>query len=124
MTNEQRTTVDDYFASILNRFYNMKQANIDELGLKRAVKMVERYQQTGTITPGEFEYIYDRTHELGRLPKYNKTGKKHGLMDACPVEIMVTHVVDWSIPNHPIRTTLNNNHEDFQEWYGMSTNKY
>jgi len=59
MTNQQRTIVDDYFASILNRFYNMKQAKIDELGLARAIEMVERYQATGTITPGEFQYIYD-----------------------------------------------------------------
>lgn len=123
MTNQQKTIVDDYFASILNRFFNMKQAKIDELGLARAIEMVERYQATGTITPGEFQYIYDRTHPQGRLPKYNKTGKKHGLMDTCPVQIMVTHVVDWSIPNHPIRTILNNDHDDFQEWYCESTNK-
>jgi hypothetical protein len=102
----------------------MKQAGIDELGLTIATNMVERYLTQGVITPGELEYVYNRTHELGDLPKYNKTGaKKYGLMKKCPVELLVTHVVDWSIPNHPIRTKLNNDHDRFQYWYYQSNNR-
>ena len=124
MTNQQKTTIDNYFESILQRFWNMKQAKIDEVGLTKATEMVERYLTQGTITPGELDYIYNRTHPLGTLPKYNKTGaKKYGLMKECPIEILVTHVVDWSIPNHPIRTKLNNDHPDFQSWYYQSNNR-
>ena len=123
MTNGQRQIIDDYFASILTRFHNMKTSEVDELGLDRAIVMIEGYIAKNTITPGEFQYIYDRTHPCGRLPKYNKSGKKHGLMKECPVEIMVEWVIDWSIPNHPIRSQLNENHDDFSDWYGRSPNK-
>jgi len=124
MTAQQTQTIDDYFASILSRFWNMNQSGVDDVGLTRATEMVERYLTTGTITPGELDYIYNRTHPLGSLPKYNGTGAKlYGAMKKCPVEILVTHVVDWSIPNHPIRGKLNNDHQDFQSWYYQSTNR-
>lgn len=122
MTNNQHNIVDNYFASILTRFFNMKQHHIDELGLQRAIEMAERYQDTGTITPGEFEYIYNRTHAKGKLPKYNKTGKKYGLMDQCPVDIMVEHVVDWTIPAHQFKHQLSTNHPEFYQWYSNSNN--
>jgi hypothetical protein len=120
MTPQQAQTVDDYFASILQRFWNMKQAGVDEIGLKKAIEMVERYQNTKTITPGEFEYVYNRTHSKGKLPKYNKTGKKWGLMNECPVDILVEHVVDWRIPHKHIKQQLADNHDLFWEWYSDS----
>jgi hypothetical protein len=120
MTAQQAQIVDDYFASILSRFYKMHQSGVDLIGIKKATEMVEGYLNTKTITPGEFEYIYDRTHQLGKLPKYNKTGKKWGLMNSCPVDILVEHVVDWRIPHKHIKQQLANNHPEFWKWYSDS----
>lgn len=122
MTNKEKTTIDDYFASILSRFYNMEQSGVDTVGIKKATEMVEGYIKKGKITPGEFKYIYDRTHPLGELPKYNKTGKKWGLMDTCPVDIMVEHAVDWKIPFQSFKMKLAKNHPEFWDWYSSSNN--
>lgn len=122
MTDQQLQIIDDYFASILQRFSNMKDANIDELGLTKAIKMVEGYLSTKTITPGEFQYIYDRTHPKGEFPKYNTKGKRHGLMNECPVQILTEHIVDWRIPHNQLKHTLQNNHDDFMDWYLNSNN--
>ena len=120
MTPKQAQTVDDYFASILSRFYNMYQSGVDPIGINKATEMVEGYLRNKTITPGEFKYIYDRTHPLGELPKYNKTGKKWGLMNECPVAILVEHVVDWRIPHAILKTKLAKNHPLFWDWYASN----
>jgi hypothetical protein len=122
MTPQQTQIIDDYFASILNRFWNMNQEGVDLIGIKKATEMVEGYLKNKTITPGEFKYIYDRTHPLGKLPKYNKTGRKFGLMDTCPVDILVEHVVDWRIPHNKLKHQLNKDHDQFWQWYSESNN--
>lgn len=122
MTQDQTQIIDDYFASILSRFYNMEQQGIDLVGIKKATKMVEGYLKTRTITPGEFQYIYDRTHPLGKLPKYNKTGRKWGLMNECPVSLLVEWVVDWRVPATQFKHHLAKNHSEFWEWYSNSNN--
>jgi hypothetical protein len=122
MTPQQAQTIDDYFASILSRFWNMNQSGVDTIGIKKATEMVEGYLKTKTITPGEFKYIYDRTHPLGELPKYNKTGKKWGLMDECPVDILVEYVVNWQIPHQSFKMKLAKNHPQFPDWYASSNN--
>jgi hypothetical protein len=122
MTNTQRQVIDDYFHSILVRFYNMELANIDLIGIKKATKMVEGYMKTNTITPGEFQYIYNRTHPLGSLPKYNKSGKKWGLMQECPVSLLVEFVVDWRLPATDFKHHLAKQHPQFWEWYSNSNN--
>jgi len=122
MTNDQRHTIEVYFESILTRFYNMEQQEVDLIGIKKATKMVEGYIKTNTITPGEFQYIYDRTHPLGKLPRYNKTGKKFGLMLECPVALLVEFVVDWRIPATDFKHHLAKQHDNFWEWYSQSNN--
>lgn len=121
MTQHEKTIIDDYLASILQRFWNMKEANVDVIGITKAVKMVEGYQKTGTISPREFRYIFDRTHPLGELPKYNKTGKKWGLMNECPVDILIEEVVDWSIPATDTKSRLARRIPNFWDLYNNST---
>jgi hypothetical protein len=100
----------------------MELAEVDFVGIKKATAMCEGYLKNKTITPGEFQYIYDRTHPKGKLPKYNKTGKKFGLMDECPVDILVEHVVDWRIPATDFKHHLAKQHPQFWEWYSNSNN--
>lgn len=70
----------------------------DEIGIQRFTKMLENLNKTGTITPGEFEYLFDRTHPRGRLPNYNRhcgLDRKLGSLPECPVDIFVK-ITDWS----------------------------
>lgn len=81
----------------------------DSIGIQRFTKMLENIRDTGTITPGEFEYIFDRTHPQGRYPRYNRHCGLHRRladMPVCPVATMIK-IVDWDkAPNNKFRRRL------------------
>jgi hypothetical protein len=99
MTPKEHQQVEDYLISVVTRFNRMYSEGRDIQGLGKALQMAQRWLKTQTITPGEFQYIYDRTHPLGKLPTYNYKGRQYGLMMECPATILISHVVDWSIPH-------------------------
>jgi hypothetical protein len=122
----QLNTIEEYFCSVLQRYATMERNGVDTVGLTKAIQMAERYTSTGTITPGEFQYLYDRTHPKGKLKDYNQRGKKYGLMMECPVELLVKYAVDWHIPATPLKATLRLQHKNFDDWYhnAIHTHRY
>lgn len=103
MTKTEQNQIEDYLEKILTRYQNMEQHGVDSLGLKRLSEMCERYLRTGKITPGEFQYLYDRTHPDGKYPNYmnNRRYRRYGQVPQIPSQIFAEHTVDWSIPHDP-----------------------
>jgi hypothetical protein len=62
MSTEEREQIDKWVEQVITRFFNMAEAGVDTVGLKKAKQMATRYYQEGYITPGEFQYLWDRTH--------------------------------------------------------------
>lgn len=121
LTPKENKIMDDWIAQIITRFFNMSEAGVDTEGLKRAHKMAEGYYKTGSITPGEFEYLFHRTHPKGQYPKYVKMAgmhKKYGDIDQCPVELLITKVVDWrSHGANKVMTVISGRLPDFWKHY-------
>jgi hypothetical protein len=101
MTDEQYHEIDEYFTQLLARYINMDSAGVDTRGLKRVTDMLNRYVKTGYITPGEFQYCYDRTDPKGRYPRYmtNKRYRVYGTVMNMPTRVMAQEIVDWSCPH-------------------------
>ena len=101
MTKHEQNQIENYLEKVLARYQNMESSGVDPLGLKRLTEMCERYIRTGKITPGEFQYLYDRTHPHGKYPNYmnNKRYKKYGEVPQIPNHIFAEYVVDWTIPH-------------------------
>ena len=90
-----------YLTSVRDRFYHMSEAGRDTDGLQRFNEMLDRAGAgSGLITPGEFEYLMDRTHSRGRYPDYNThrgLDVQYGSMRPFPVEAMI-EFTDWRLP--------------------------
>lgn len=102
ITEKQFDELLDYLMSVEHRYERMAKAGLDVVGYERLQKMITRFMNKGSITPGEAEYLFDRTHPAGRYPDYNtKMGfdVRFGYMETFPTEIMRDFVIDWSIPN-------------------------
>ena len=98
--------VDEYIAAALARWHSMAQAGVDTEGLDRLLPAAERLNEGGKLTPGEAEYLWDRTDPAGRFPRYNRhlgLHKKYGSLLPFPEELM--DYVDWNLP-HPFRQRL------------------
>jgi hypothetical protein len=119
----QLNTIEEYFCSVLERYATMERNGVDTVGLHRLIKMLEHYQEHGTITPGEFQYLFDRTHPLGKFKQYNIKGRQYGLMLQCPVELLATFAVDWRIPSNPLRKDLTLKFPQFPDWYNNSSHR-
>ena len=98
--------LDQYLTSVRARFECMSRAGLDTDGLVRFDRMLDRATESGLITPGEFEYLMDRTHSRGRYPDYNThrgLDLKYGSMRPFPLEAMI-EFTDWRLP---VSSTLN-----------------
>lgn len=117
MTEQEFNLVDDYFTHLLIRYYNMYQDGIDCVGYNRTRQMVEDYSRTGSITPQEFQYIFNRTHPHGDFPRYmtHPKFKQYGTVPRCPVEPLIKWVVDWRIPSLLIQEELKTQIKNFTQ---------
>ena len=98
--------LDQYLRSVQERFERVSAAGVDTQGLVRFRQMLANWEQSGLITPGEFEYLMDRTHSGGRYPHYNThqgLDLRYGSMRPFPLESMID-CTDWRLP---VSATLN-----------------
>jgi hypothetical protein len=101
MSQEQAILqVARWLDSCQTRFKNMCEAGIDTNGWPALQKALKNFDERGYFTVGEVQYLFNRSHELGALPKYNRhqgLHKKHGELMTCPVKDLVdSNLVDWT----------------------------
>lgn len=103
--------LEQYLTSVCRRFSNMAEAGRDLEGYDRFQQMVAVTTETGLISPGEFEYLMDRTHPAGKYPDYNQYrnyDQQYGSMLAFPLEEMM-YITDWRLPvSRQLRLRLDN----------------
>jgi hypothetical protein len=99
--------VEQYFEAALQRWQAMRDAGIDSEGYDRLYPAIrDLYQKHQLLSPGEAEYLWDRTDPAGKFPNYNRhrgLHLKYGSMLPWPEELM--DYVNWNIP-HPFRQRL------------------
>lgn len=99
MTQQARDRVADWLESCYTRFENMHRAGLDKNGLPAIQKALRHYRDTGQLTVGSVQYLFNRTDPRGAVPKYNTHrgyNKRHGEMLPCPIKDLVdSGMVDW-----------------------------
>ena len=97
MTAEQE--VLNWIETCRDRFRNMYEAKLDENGYPAINSALKNYLDRGYFTVGEVQYLFNRTHPLGAIPKYNTHkgyNKIHGNMRQCPIPDLVNSgMVNW-----------------------------
>lgn len=103
MTTNNDTSVYrvcQWIDSAVTRFKNMYDAGIDTEGWPNIQKMLAHIEQHKCITVGQAQYIFNRTHPMGAVPKYNTHKKYHqsyGNMLECNIKDLIdSDLVDWS----------------------------
>jgi len=85
--------------SCQTRFKNMDLAGLDKNGYPAIQKAMNNFNEKGFFTVGEIQYLFNRSHPLGALPKYNRHrgyDKIHGAMLQCPLkELIASNLVNW-----------------------------
>lgn len=85
--------------SCLTRFKNMYAADLDKNGYPAIQKALNNFNEKGYFTVGEIQYLFNRSHPKGALPKYNRHrgyDKIHGAMLQCPLkELIDSNLVNW-----------------------------
>jgi len=91
--------VAQWLDSCETRFKNMAKAGIDKEGYPAIKKALEHFNEKGYFTVGEIQYLFNRSHPQGALPKYNKHknyDKIYGEILECPIkELVNTNIVNW-----------------------------
>ena len=100
-----------WIQSALNRFENMYYAGLDMAGKPAIDLAIDHLHTKGYLTVGQLQYLFDRTHSLGKLPKYNTHrgyNKKYGDMTTCNLQDVIdSNLVDWSTgKNNVIKPNL------------------
>tara|TARA_R110000868_G_scaffold92333_2_gene256067 strand:+ start:5201 stop:5623 length:423 start_codon:yes stop_codon:yes gene_type:complete len=112
-----------WIQSALNRFDNMYLAKLDMAGKPAIDKAINHLYEHGTLTSGAVQYLFDRTHANGSVPKYNTHrgyNKKYGEMIACDLQSIIdSKLVDWTTAKHALKPNLirSINLETDHEWY-------
>jgi hypothetical protein len=92
--------VANWLDSCQTRFKNMYDANLDINGYPAITRAMKNYDEKGFFTVGEIQYLFNRSHPKGKLPKYNTHkgyNKLHGDMIQCPVKDLVdSGIVNWT----------------------------
>jgi hypothetical protein len=98
MTQAQKS-VAEWLDSCEKRFRNMFDAKLDENGYPAIQKALKNFNEKGYFTIGEIQYLFNRSHPQGALPKYNRHqgyDKKYGDMIQCPIKDLVdSNLVNW-----------------------------
>jgi hypothetical protein len=91
--------VANWLDSCNTRFKNMYDSKLDENGYPAITKAMNNYDEKGYFTVGEIQYLFNRSHPLGALPKYNTHkgyNKIHGDMLKCPInDLILSNIVNW-----------------------------
>lgn len=99
MKKDPVQVVAQWLDSCQNRFKNMYDADLDKNGLPAIKKAMNNFNDKGYFTVGEVQYLFNRSHPMGALPKYNTHrgyDKKHGAMMQCPIkELVDSNLVNW-----------------------------
>ena len=99
MNTDPKEVVADWLTSCYTRFENMYNADLDKNGLPAIKKAIANYKANGYFSVGEVQYLFNRTHPDGGVPKYNKHkgyDKKYGSMLRCPIkELVDSNMVNW-----------------------------
>ena len=95
--------------SCQTRFKNMYQADLDKNGYPAIQKAMNNFNEKGWFTVGEIQYLFNRSHPKGALPKYNKhrgLNKIHGEMLPCPLkELIASNLVNWRTGTNGVMQT-------------------
>ena len=82
------------------RYEHMHRAGVDEDGYANILKMYDYIQQHQQITVGHAQYIFDRTHRLGRYPRYNtfrRYNRRYGELRVCNLQALCdSEIVRWA----------------------------
>lgn len=100
-TREDWDKFGEYLASVEARFRHMRDAGVDSSGWDEFQVALDTLERTRKLTPGQFKYLYDRTHETGEHKDYNTHKNyhlKYGNMQPCPVQLIAKHFCNWDIP--------------------------
>jgi hypothetical protein len=100
MANDQTLRkVSEWLSSCQNRFANMQAAGLDMNGYPAIKQAMENFDKKGYFSVGEIQYLFNRSHPKGALPKYNKHKGYHktmGDMLVCPLkELIDSNLVNW-----------------------------
>jgi len=91
--------VATWLDSCNNRFKNMHDSGLDLNGYPAITQAMANFDNKGTFTVGEIQYLFNRSHPGGALPKYNTHrgyNKRHGDMLKCPInDLIATNIVNW-----------------------------
>lgn len=111
MENESASyRVCEWIIAAQNRFKNMYDAGIDLQGYPEIQKAIKHLQETGKLTVGQTQYVFNRTDESGSVSKYNTYkgyNKKYGEMLPCSVKDLVdSGLVDWASGRHCMQSAF------------------
>lgn len=99
MTEQKLRNISEWLASCQTRFKNMYVAELDMNGYPALTKALENYNTKGYFTVGEIQYLFNRSHPKGAIPRYNRHrgyDKIHGNLLPCPLaDIIDCNVVNW-----------------------------
>ena len=91
--------VCEWLIAAQNRFKNMERAGIDKNGYPAIQEALEHLENSGQLTVGQVQYIWNRTDPRGAVPKYNTHlgyNKKYGEMTTINLNDLVdSNLVDW-----------------------------
>jgi hypothetical protein len=92
--------VCEWLISAQTRFKNMYDAGIDANGYPAIQRAIKHLEETGQLTVGAVQYVFNRTHDAGSVKKYNTYkgyDKKYGNMLPCSIpDLIDSNLVDWS----------------------------
>jgi hypothetical protein len=96
--------VGEYIEAVGRRFQRMAAAGIDTEGIAGFHDMIDSaLDNEGRISPGQLQYLLDRTHPCGILPDYRTHrgyDRLYGSIPDCPVRDLVA-MTDWGQPVPP-----------------------
>jgi hypothetical protein len=100
MANDENIlAVAAWLESCLTRFKNMQDHSLDLEGYPRLQHAMDHYRDKGYFTVGHVQYLFNRTHALGKYKNYNTHKSyhtKYGHMLPCPLKDLVdSNLVNW-----------------------------
>ena len=112
--------VCEWLMAAQTRFRNMDTANIDKNGYPAIQEALSHLEKTGQLTVGQAQYIFNRTHPKGAVPRYNTHlgyNKKYGEMLPCSIPDLVdSNLVDWASGRSCIQSQFAQAISDETDW--------
>jgi hypothetical protein len=113
--------VCQWVAAAEQRFKNMDLAGIDRNGYPAIQKAIKHLQETGQLTVGQAQYIWNRGDPRGAYPKYNKHlgfDKKYGsLININLNDLIDSNLVAWPTGRSCIQPNFAKALADDTDWH-------